>query len=261
MKIFITGFQRSGTTLLETLIESHPRVKKMFHETGLLILYNRNQIYNSKKINQTIIRTPLKKNVSSYININFSMKDDTWGEKIPYFYPKLHRHNWRKPFYEYYLKWNRYFKDDAKILHIVRHPYDVIMSNKVTYDMDMKSTVHYYRMGILNNLKKISKIPNAMNIKFEDLVINPISTIKRTLDFCNLPSTYAVIDIMRKDLENKGINKVLIPRISPRRAFSYVFNNRNTKFIKSMKAECIRIDYDRVFKELNLIDGVKYRRR
>jgi len=104
MQVLVTGFQRSGTTLLRRLLQLHPEIKKVFHEQVLLKREPRMlKVYlRSKKVH---------------------VKRDNWGEKVPY-YNKIKT----EPVERYLRDWMTRFSIRGKIIHIVRHPYDTANS-------------------------------------------------------------------------------------------------------------------------------------
>ena len=124
MKILIIGFQRSGTTLLRRMLHGHPEVRRMFHEEFLL-----------KKCQS-------KDSLYKYlINHKISPDKDTWGEKVP-FYPSVRKISVLK----YCDIWNDYFGEDARILHIIRHPIDVAFSiDKMYRNQSFNTALRVYK--------------------------------------------------------------------------------------------------------------------
>ena len=64
--IFIVGFPRSGTTLLETILSSHSKIKVL--EEKPLIQNTNNEISDSEKINCKNIDNKLQKKYLSYLS-------------------------------------------------------------------------------------------------------------------------------------------------------------------------------------------------
>jgi len=121
MKILVIGFQRSGTTLLRRLIDLHPNVLWILHETRLL----------SKEglTNVNVISRYIKNNISNAESYKFAtILKKNWGEKLPWY------GNGSNIIY-YANKWSNIFRDESKIIHIVRHPIDVALSNVEKRDL------------------------------------------------------------------------------------------------------------------------------
>ena len=96
MKILVVGFPRSGTTLTYRIFKTHPQVEKMVFEKRLLL--NRHLMKSftpGKNCGEKVIyekRVIGKIGISTY-NIVDYCKD-----------------------------WNKLFKDEARIVQIIRHP-------------------------------------------------------------------------------------------------------------------------------------------
>lgn len=177
-RILIIGFQRSGTTLLRKIFQRHPDVKIMFHEKRILNKPN--------ELNKQIYR----------------LQNNIWGEKLPYYGNSL---------YSYTKNWMKLFPD-YRIIHIVRHPFDVADSNKRTFNKKCSLTTEFYNKyvpDILNNF------PNIKHVRFEDLVIDQEKTMSSLFQYCNIESSKKVIDQIR----NKDFK--YFKNINDKRAFNF----------------------------------------
>lgn len=218
MKILVVGYQRSGTTLLRRLIGLHPDVVAMLHE---------------KKI---LNRGSDKKKALAYAN-RFSKKcnlDNNWGEKVPFY--------GNASILSYCKKWIKVFGDEARIVHIVRHPVDVAISNvkmKRSPARSVEKAVKLYEKVYPKILKQTEQ-NDVLNkktivISFETLVTDPKKTMSKIFAFCKLRNDEKIIENIssaKKDALRyfDGINSD--------RAFSY----------KKSKHKDIKIDYDKVRK-------------
>lgn len=182
-KILIIGFQRSGTTLLRRLISFHPDVTKCFHETKLLS----------------------KKNFNKNINGN-------WGEKIPWYDGS------GKFIINYVNKWIDLFKEEARILHIIRSIDDVVNSNFNFKSFDKNETKNKYIKSMFNVRKTFYHEPKYKEILFENLVTGPFKSSLEIFKFCNLDHSEHII----KDIISPGKDKWrYFDNINSKRANNY----------------------------------------
>lgn len=193
----------------------------MFHESFFL---------KSCKNKQQLIQ-----HVSSkQINVD----KDTWGEKVPY-YPNLKK----IPVERYCNKWNEYFKEKSRILHIVRHPYDVAMSNvkKFKHINSHKGPINLYRRAVPNAINATLKMKSCYTFKYEDLLMHPDEMLFNIYSHCEIDPD---IDYKKR---MKAITNVRYQTIDPSRAFSFLKQD-------------IKFDYDlnSTIKKVNKINGIKY---
>lgn len=242
MKIFVTGFQRSGTTLLRDLISRHPDVKHMFHETGH-IAKGLKTLYNSKELNDRFPKKNANGLKSGKVKIDWNMEKDNWGEKIPYytFFVKKGRYN--RSIFNYMIDWNNFFPESV-IIHIIRHPYDVGLSTKKRgFSSSITKPIRQYSKMVPKFIIESNKIfNNIYHIKYEDLLFFPEETLLLLFKFCKLDNSPEVI---KSVINTPGIYR--FDKIEINRAFNFVQKNIATK-----------IDLKECFKLLNNIGKSKY---
>lgn len=200
-KILIVGFQRSGTTLVRRLLVQHPKIQGMLHETSILLNRSFSDVEN-------LLRHTYK------IDIN-----KTWGEKVPY--SKYYKYGPKKDggsFMNYCTSWNKFFGEDARILHIVRHPYDVIISSWWTFGAEMSKIASYYSHSTKKILLKLSNFENVLTFKFEEFISDPVFYLDSILRFCNLDNNPNIIN----SIANSGEDKLrYYDKIEKSKIFSY----------------------------------------
>lgn len=84
---------------------------------------------------------------------------------------------------------------NARIIHLQRHPLDIIYSCYQQYFetghnfiFDLRSAARYYKIydSIMAHWKSVFP-DNIYTLRYEDLVVNPEATLGPLLDFCDLP--------------------------------------------------------------------------
>ena len=99
---------------------------------------------------------------------------------------------------EYCERWNKRFKHEAKIIQIIRHPYDVwnsillkkYVARKIKHAVPRMEGLYFRH--IPNIFNEISKIKNCLTIKYEDLIMNPDVIIRKIYNHCKLDSKYHI---------------------------------------------------------------------
>jgi len=243
MKIFVTGFQRSGTTLMKELIQRHPDVEKMWHETGLL-KRSKKDLYRTKILTDKTTRKEREEDKTlgrtRKINIDFSLRNSNWGEKIPY-RNYIIKKGVHISITEYCRRWNSYFLPDACIINIIRHPIDMGLSTKkIGYTKGIVKPINEFKNIGPKVINELREIPNILHVKYEDLLLKPMRTLRKIFRFCKL------------DASDKTIRKVISGNyINSSRAFTY----------KKQKVNIERLQLNKLIKFLNQIEGVKYNLR
>jgi len=193
-KILITGFRHSGTTLLMSLLRSHPQVGWIEFEESFI------EFDKPKKWLVSMAQKQVP-----------NLKEKAWGEKIPWGMRPQDKDCSRA--IAFTKKWLKYFKKDARVIHIIRHPIDVASSGREDGNPDLEvkkeilSTVPKYLDFISNNL-------NCKTIVYEDLVQKPKKHLKNIFKFCELQSN----DKILHSVVNTNLK---FDKINPDRAFAF----------------------------------------
>jgi hypothetical protein len=203
------------------LLQLHPQVRRVFHENFLLKTFHEKQ---------ALLQFIEKRGIDT--------KKDNWGEKVPY-YPSARKF----PIVKYCEQWDRFFGKNSKILHIVRHPYDVALSNvrKFKNINTVEQPLTIYKKIVPVAVKKIDKRPSVFTFKYEDLITDPDRMLFDIYKHCKLKPDINFRKKMRSIANSK------YQKIDPSRAFSYLEQNINWTY-----------DMSSVIDVLNEVDGVKY---
>jgi len=193
MKILVVGFPRSGTTLMYRIFKTHPQVEKMYFEKWLL-------------------KHPEKtKN-----NIEFK-KGHTFGSKVIYAKRVIGKIGKTKyNIVDYCNDWNKRFKDEARIIQIIRYPLDSLNSlviSKKKHPIGPGATTVYkeYLKYISKYSLDIAALDNCLTIKYEDLVTNPDKVIPRLYKHCNIKNVKFKEKMKIKRVFNHENKKFLLP--------------------------------------------------
>ena len=183
--IFIVGMPRSGTTLVQQIISSHPKVFGVGES---------NQFSN--KINECFFKENgfLKENLYNFDPINFSKIGEEYIKNIRQLSADT-KHILVKDLLNFtWLGFIKLIFPNAKIVHCVRNPMDTCVSlfknyfvGGVDFSYDLIELGEYYNfyrdiMLFWNNI-----LPNYyVNIFYEELINDPKKQIEKLLNVCNL---------------------------------------------------------------------------
>ena len=184
--VFIVGFPRSGTTLLDTILRSHSKTLVLEEKPYILNLRhdyfkkNNNKLESIDKItNKEIIE--IQREYLKQINYDKDNKKIII-DKFPLTIMEI---GFIKKIFP-----------ESKIILAMRHPCDSVLSCFFSYFkmndaminfLDLKDTINFYNyifefFHIFNQ----SLVMNHLVVKYEDLVLNFDTTIKKILNFLNI---------------------------------------------------------------------------
>jgi len=184
--IFIIGMPRSGTSLIEQIISSHPDV----YGSGELDYLERLIVNNFYKNN--LLKIPNFENENNQELINkISSK---YHELIDDFNSNQQIITDKAPLNFRWIGFIKIFFPNAKIIHSVRDPkdnclsiYKNIFDDSLNWTYNKSHLFNYYKnyYELMNFWKK--KIPNFIyDCKYEDLIGNSKIEIGKLLNFCDL---------------------------------------------------------------------------
>jgi len=181
--IFIVGMPRSGTTLVEQIISSHPKV---FPGDELPYLQNISKEYfytsdkfDHKKINENNINIAANDYISKLKKISNNKEIVT--DKLPVNFKLIGLIKLILP--------------NSKIIHCVRSPRDVCLSifknyfvnRNLNFSYNLEEIVDYYILytNLMNYWKKV--LPNfVFDIRYEELISKPENNIRNLIKYCDL---------------------------------------------------------------------------
>jgi tetratricopeptide (TPR) repeat protein len=181
--VFIVGFPRSGTTLLERLLLAHPRTQ-VLEETNA--------------VNELYYEINLLKGTSFFHRLKSLSKNEVTSLQNSYFNSINEYFDWNKtdtiidkmPMNGNHLALIMKIFPNAKILFALRHPIDVclscLMQNMLqVYSFNSAAKVYDSYMETVQ-LYRTHLSLNILDVKYEDLIKETNTEIKKILNFIEL---------------------------------------------------------------------------
>jgi tetratricopeptide (TPR) repeat protein len=191
--IFIVGMPRSGTSLIEQVLSVHSKVYAAGELNDLSqVLLEVSGLHDNVEINNDL----------SYMDWLSSVDDQKIQELGQRYIERLRNHSEDALYITDKLPGNFYFLGlihkalpDAKIIHAVRNPYDVCVSNYsrlyvdgVAFSYSLEDIAQFYNgyKGLMAHWKNVLPPEKTLDVHYEDMVENFDQQVKRILDFCGL---------------------------------------------------------------------------
>ncbi|RLA11199.1 MAG: hypothetical protein DRQ59_10310 [Gammaproteobacteria bacterium] len=192
--IFILGMPRSGTSLVEQILASHPDVVGAGELSDLLDLTEKVCAADSSMKFPACI-SDLDSGALKNLGKEYIARIRKYSESAKYITDKM-PHNFLR------IGFIRAILPNAKIIHLTRDPIDNCLSifknyfsGGHAYSYDMTELGQYYNLylDLMEYWKNI--LPGAIyDLSYEELVDDQENQIRKLLDFCNLPWDDACLD-------------------------------------------------------------------
>ena len=221
--IFIIGMPRSGTTLVESIISSHPEVYgagelHYMNDIAINIVQKCPENLDGVTLGDLLTIDEAKRFAESYIHSSAKLANGARfvTDKMP--------HNFQ------HIGLIKMFYPEAKIIHCLRNPIDVCLSiyfnnfnTAHTYATDLDELSEYYRSfynEILQHWQDTFDDP-YLTVNYEDLVSNQEEMTRKIVRYCGLDwadeclqfhkskrniSTFSY-DQVRKPMYTKSVNR------------------------------------------------------
>ena len=185
--IFIIGMPRSGTTLTEQILATHPDV--FGADEVETIPYLVKKYFDGKNLNEIF------QNFDQRDKNEFKIIGDEYISKMKDFSNNSSRITDKLPLNFFWIGLIKLILPNAKIVHCYRNPEDNIFSifknnftsNKVTYAYKLNEIIDYYNLyfDLMNYWKNL--LTNFIyDIKYEKLISNTKNETEKLLKFCDL---------------------------------------------------------------------------
>lgn len=184
LPVFIVGMPRSGTTLAEQVLASHPLV----HGAGELTHIGRLAVsgYGTKLPYPQCLDTLNQEKVDALASEHLA--------RLRALDPEAERVVDKMPMNFLHLGLIQVLFPGARIVHCTRHPLDTCVSiyfNEFSADLsftrDLAALGAYYRAyrDLMRHWEKVLDLP-ILELGYEDMVADPETHIRRLVDFCGL---------------------------------------------------------------------------
>jgi hypothetical protein len=183
-RILVVGVPRSGTSLTRRIFAGHPEVHKMLFEKWVL--------------NKTTTRAEAIKRYP------FLGKKESCGEKVINIKRVIGKIGMSdRNIVDYCKKWNKYFGEESRIIHIIRHPFDCLNSlvrskKRFPRGPGFKSAYQEYLNYIPQFTSEIANLPNCLTVKYENLLADPDKVIRKLYSYCGLDYSYKFREVIKK---------------------------------------------------------------
>ncbi|MEA3317527.1 MAG: sulfotransferase [Bacteroidota bacterium] len=165
--IIIGACPRSGTTLLLSILDSYPSIHAIQRQTYAFCSWG-----NSLNTKYKFTPNRIDRLYREFVFHKISKKSNRWCEKTP-----------RN--IKYFDKILDYYNEDAKLIHLIRDGRDIVTSkhpahNPNEYWVSIDNWVKDVKFGL-----KYANRPNVLTVKYENLINNFDTEIKKISEFLN----------------------------------------------------------------------------
>lgn len=194
--IFILGFPRSGTSLLEQMLGAHPLVQPLGELTGILKIANGEaaaKLFGKKMDSMALLKlsdAKLKRRLAELRDyyLQHAAQAPGFDASIPWFTDKM-------PHNSVHVGLIRLLFPDSPVIRVVRHPLDCCLSayfanfsHGHAYTSSYAETLGHFR-NVMETFDAFSNFaPEGIaQVKYEELVDDPEKELRRLLEIAGLP--------------------------------------------------------------------------
>ncbi|MCZ6803784.1 MAG: sulfotransferase [Proteobacteria bacterium] len=200
--IFIVGMPRSGTSLIEQIISSHPDAAGAGELTHIQTLADSIGSTNNPKqyqadFNKILNKQSIDELSTAYLDVLHKNREEASRvtDKLPGNYLHLGLITVLFP--------------NAKIIHVARSPLDtciscyfqVFMDSNLswTYDPQWIADRYHSYQQVIRFWRGVLPKDKIFELQYEQLINNPEPNIRRILDYCNLNWNHACLDFHKTE--------------------------------------------------------------
>ena len=189
LPVFIVGMPRSGTSLVESILASHPAVFGA-GELDFIGLFSRliPSSLSGKRNMFEVLRDIDVASVSRIAHEYLAMLKRSGGDTVVRVTDKL-------PYNFYWLGLFTLLFPGARVIHCMRDPRDTCLSiyfqhftGQHDYAYDLRNIGLYYReyLRLMDHWRDVGTLP-MLEVQYENLVESPETQLPRIVEFCGLP--------------------------------------------------------------------------
>jgi tetratricopeptide (TPR) repeat protein len=189
LPIFVLGMPRSGSTLIEQILASHPQV----HAAG--------ELWNLDRVVQSVADTagrpvPFPAWVSALTADNLRRLGQAYLASLPRLAGDQTRIIDKAPSNFFYIGLIRLILPNARIIHTVRDPVDTCVScfsrlfnQGQTFSYELGELGRYFRRyyELMAHWRSVLPAGSLLDVAYEDVVDNLEAEARRMIDYCGLP--------------------------------------------------------------------------
>jgi hypothetical protein len=259
--VFIVGRGRSGTSLLQTMLDCHPQLVSANESTFILVLkkkYDRVKVWTQQLVEEfldDLYADPKfvhfwnipRKTLSDYIaRFPFEQLSYIFLCRLVYFnFPSLHKKHdvkWlvdKNPIYSLFMEDILQIFPKAKFIHIIRDYRDNIVSRRKSFGQNDLALLANDWMGFHKAIDAFeTKYPHLVhNLKYEDLARDPEKNLRSICDFLGVPFEAAMLRFHEATNKSFKENKDKISKDVNDQIHSNLLNPVNTTAVAKWKKE------------------------
>ncbi|MHB1869894.1 MAG: tetratricopeptide repeat-containing sulfotransferase family protein [Steroidobacteraceae bacterium] len=192
--IFIVGLPRSGSTLVEQILASHPQVEGTMELTNILAMVRELDHRGTERDSYPQSALALSMDELAARGRRFIEDTRVLRGDRPYFIDKM-------PNNFSHIGLIHAILPNAKIIDVRRHPMDACFSTYKqyfaegqTFSYDLHDLGRYYRcyLALMDHWDEV--LPGrVMHLQYEALIAHPEDTVRRLLEYCQLPFEAATL--------------------------------------------------------------------
>lgn len=194
LPIFIVGFPRSGTTLTEQILASHPEVNGA-GEQSILASAASSNVLALERGDGTF--QPFPESLASLPQDRFRIAGDWYAKQLEEFGPAARRITDKLPANFMFIGLIHLILPRAKIIHVRRNPMDTCLSclfqrfrkESIPYAYELGELGRHYRMylDLMAHWRRVMPAGSFAEVQYEDLVGDLEGQARRIVEFCGLP--------------------------------------------------------------------------